>query len=1068
MRQGGFAVVSALALVGAVGCFDPDYSNTECSDNQECPGNKVCAWDGRCYDPADVPECGDGYREDGDSCVDIDECAEETDNCDEAAVCTNTEGSFTCECKDGYSGDGTSCTDIDECEDELDNCHDDATCTNTPGGFTCECNNGYEGDGVTCTPTGCLSAGLDCDENADCIDDGGVFSCECKEFYEGDGETCTDIDECLTDNGGCGDATYWDCENNEGAAPTCSDIDECATDNGGCGDATYWDCENNEGAVPTCSDIDECATDNGGCGSATYWDCDNNEGAAPTCSDIDECATDNGGCGSATYWDCDNNEGAAPTCTDIDECATDNGGCGSATYWDCHNNEGAAPTCTDIDECALGTDNCDANAYCGNVDNGFTCTCKLGYTGDGVSCDVSPYIAIAAGEQHTCGLRGDDSVWCWGANALGQVGNGTSDEQLSPVPIAGDFAMISAGGANTCGITLGGQLWCWGYNGTSSSQTPVLVGSDWDYVDASAYHRCAIKSDHSLYCWGFGTHGELGDGTTDNHSSPVAIGSAAWSTVAGGAQFTCGIQVDGSLWCWGSNSIGKLGVGDYDDRLTPTQVGTETDWTAIAPGNDHACGLRTDLDNNATTLWCWGSNSVGQAAGAYGNTPGQVGSWSDWRQVTAQGRHTCGIRAGGGLYCWGDNEWGGLGIGSNDNQGDPQPVGDVSGTWLSVSAGFDHTCALRSDDTLHCFGHNGLGQLGIGLGGDKLVPTPVSGSWSAVAGGEYHGCAIAASDGRMWCWGLNSLSDLGPTAGATGNEHNPIQTDTVTGYSAVELGRRHSCGLTGNTNNLICFGDRWKTGNDTSYADLGSGWEDFGVGESHTCGISGGALSCWGYNSDGQLGNGTTSTGEKYPVPIGSATDWMEVAGGGYHTCGIRSQAGVNQLWCWGTNNFGQLGDGTTTQRLEPTLVGTDTDWIAVSGNETQTCALKYDHSLYCWGGGYIGDGASDGSTTPVQIGSATDWQMISLGGAHACGLRGGELWCWGSNNYGQLGDGTTEHRPSPTRIGSRTDWATIHAAKGFTCATTTSDELYCWGAGSYGQLGNGEAARWTPVEVPL
>jgi hypothetical protein len=161
-------------------------------------------------------------------------------------------------------------------------------------------------------------------------------------------------DRCKTDNGGCGDPTYWTCVNNVGAEPTCEDVDECATDNGGCGNPTYRACVNNLGAEPTCADVDECATDNGGCGNPTYRACVNNFGAEPTCEDVDECSIDNGGCGDPTYWACVNNPGAEPICEDIDECSTDNGGCGDPTYWACVNNPGAEPTCEDIDGCGSG------------------------------------------------------------------------------------------------------------------------------------------------------------------------------------------------------------------------------------------------------------------------------------------------------------------------------------------------------------------------------------------------------------------------------------------------------------------------------------------------------------------------------------------------------------------------------------------------------------------------------------------------------------------------------------------------------------------------------------------
>ena len=186
------------------------------------------------------------------------------------------------------------------------------------------------------------------------------------------------------------------CTNNYGAGPTCTDIDECATNNGGCGLPGAVTCTNNYGASPTCTDIDECATDNGGCGLPGAVTCTNNYGAGPTCTDIDECATNNGGCGSASAWACVNNQNAAPTCSDIDECQAGTAGCAAAAT--CANTMGSftctckagfsgdGKVCADIDECASNNGGCDANAACTNSAGSFACACKPGYSGDGKTC----------------------------------------------------------------------------------------------------------------------------------------------------------------------------------------------------------------------------------------------------------------------------------------------------------------------------------------------------------------------------------------------------------------------------------------------------------------------------------------------------------------------------------------------------------------------------------------------------------------------------------------------------------------------------------------------------------
>ena len=193
---------------------------------------------------------------------------------------------------------------------------------------------GNSTSGVLISNVFALFAGTWCDANATCSNTTGSFSCACKTGFSGNGKTCSDIDECATNNGGCGAATAYKCSNNVGGAPTCSDINECLTNNGGCD--TNATCSNTVGSFS--------------CACKPFW-----TGNGKTCSDIDECATNNGGCGAATAYKCSNNVGGAPTCSDINECLTNNGGC-------------------------------DANATCTNSTGSFTCACKTGYVGDGKTC----------------------------------------------------------------------------------------------------------------------------------------------------------------------------------------------------------------------------------------------------------------------------------------------------------------------------------------------------------------------------------------------------------------------------------------------------------------------------------------------------------------------------------------------------------------------------------------------------------------------------------------------------------------------------------------------------------
>jgi len=366
----------------------------EITCDPECKGEQVCIA-GTCEDTTKEVNCKDNAPDNAESTV-----VKVTVTYDEVKKEWSEPTDCEWECVTNYkkNDDQTACIEGQE-EDPCDNMAcENGVCSDG----VCTCNDFYElnADKTTCLDIDeCLTNNGGCDANFytcknnegavptcvdidECLTDNG--GCDAN-FYtcknnEGAVPTCLDIDECLTNNGGC-DANFYTCKNNEGAEPTCVDIDECLTDNGGC-DANFYTCKNNEGAVPTCVDIDECLTDNGGC-DANFYTCKNNEGAVPTCVDIDECLTNNGGC-DANFYTCKNNEGAVPTCVDIDECLTNNGGC-DANFYTCKNNEGAVPTCVDIDECSdADLNDCNDFADCTNKEMGFTCSCKEGYEGDGI------------------------------------------------------------------------------------------------------------------------------------------------------------------------------------------------------------------------------------------------------------------------------------------------------------------------------------------------------------------------------------------------------------------------------------------------------------------------------------------------------------------------------------------------------------------------------------------------------------------------------------------------------------------------------------------------------------
>ena len=369
-----------------------------------------------------------------------------------------------------------------------------------------------------------------------------------------------------------------------------------------------------------------------------------------------------------------------------------------------------------------------------------------GCGGSSKSPTTPPYstnLAIAAGAYHSLALKSDGTVWAWGANYLGQLGNGTTTDSLVPKQIS------------------------------SSSLSGVSA------IAAKDLHNLALKKDGTVWGWGYNYYGELGDGTTGTSIlTPKQISSSSLSgviNIALGKYHSLALKSDGMVWAWGANYLGQLGDGTTTDSLVPKQISSSSlsEVIAITAGYYHNLALKSD-----GMVWSWGRNDSGQLGdGTTTNSlvPKQV--LSGVIAIAAGTDFSLALKSDGTVWGWGYNYYGELGDGTTTNILVPQQISStlLSGV-IAIAAGDDRSLALKSDGTVWSWGRNNFGQLGDGTTTNSPVPkqipsTSLSGV-NAITAGVYHSLALK-SDGTVWVWGSNSNGQLGD--GTTTERHTPVQ-----------------------------------------------------------------------------------------------------------------------------------------------------------------------------------------------------------------------------------------------------------------------------------------------------
>ena len=717
--------------------------------------------------------------------------------------------------------------------------------------------------------------------------------------------------------------------------------------------------------------------------------------------------------------------------------------------------------------------------------------------------------AVAAGRNHTVVIREDGTLWSWGNSQNGVLGDGgTAGVRNAPFRIGTgrDWVYVAAALEHNLAIRADGSLWAWGSrahgklgvgttSGTQTSPINVQPGTTWASVSTFLNHSAGIMTDGSLWVWGVGLSGQIGDGATSSRSVPTNIKpGTTWKAVAVGNGYTTGIMEDGTLWAWGNNANGRTGLGTMaGNTTTPTQVQPGTTWKAVAAGDNHTLAVMED-----GTLWSWGSNAysqLGLGGLGGGSSPRQIGTESDWVSVAASGGHSLAVREDGSLWAWGNNRQGQIGDGTGggrfDGVGTPAHV--YPGTaWISVSAGENHTVALRSDNTFWIWGDGRDGQLGVEGYGVREAPTPVKPGteWQVVSAGQRHTVALRA-DGTIWAWGYNIRRQLGQGMEQVGT-NTPVQVGTDSDWVYVTAGWEYNMAIRadgslwgwgdgGNGRIGDCETQAAGVGGDRPYpvpVAPGTTWRTVAAGRMHTFGIqTDGTLWAWGSNGQGRLGVVAGGTQLLVPTQVMPGTTWKAVAAGTNsgtapvgHSLGIQADG---TLWAWGSNQHGRLGDGTETNR-SPLRIGEATDWVSVAAGDQFSVGVRGNGTLWGWGnttGGRTAVGPSPSNAhlalTPRQA-PGSGWTSVSASRGHSVAIRDdGSLWTWGVNDYWQILGVTAGSSRDPVRIGTETGWSSPTAGGDHSAALRADGSLWVWGSNNEGQFGDG-TMPWSLVPVQV
>ena len=565
------------------------------------------------------------------------------------------------------------------------------------------------------------------------------------------------------------------------------------------------------------------------------------------------------------------------------------------------------------------------------------------------------------------------------------------------------FSQITSNGNHTCALTTEGKAYCWGVNGqgrlgnnsTADSRIPAAVqmpaGVSFQSITVGGNHTCALATTGQAYCWGWNQYGQLGNNSTTGSRIPVAVqmpAGVSFQSIAAGSTHTCALTTEGKAYCWGLNNQGQLGNNSTANSLTPVavQMPAGVSFQSIAAGITHTCALTT-----TGKAYCWGQGDggrLGNNSTASSRIPVAVqmpAGVARLQSIAVGNYHACALTAGGKAYCWGVNNQGQLGNNLTTSSRIPVAVQMPAGvSFQSIVAGYTHTCALATTGQAYCWGWNQYGQLGNNLTTGSRIPAavqmPAGISFQSIAAGSAHTCALTAG-GKAYCWGQGDGGRLGNNS--TASSLTPLAVSSA----GVNVPVEQSASRLYKWNNAVRPGTPLAATNAVAtLPEVGSSF---------------------------RIRVGLTAAGNK---------TLQSIAAGYAHTCALTT---TGQAYCWGWNQYGQLGNNSTANSLTPAAVQmpAGVSFQSIAAGITHTCALTTQNKAYCWGqgdGDRLGNNSIASSRIPaaVQMPAGISFQSIAAGSAHTCALTAtGQAYCWGVNSQGQLGNNSTTGSRTPAAI---------------------------------------------------